>query len=255
MSDATSSVDTPNGTRTDLCDRESNVIDGFIPIEQGLVNVTLRIAVANTADMTVDPDTGTPVDGLMTLLLNEIERRAGFNSTYIWVDATSSSQNWDKRFKKILPYVDILVAESYTDTARRRRDGYDFLYKLVDTSSILITSKASTSSSSQFFSFLAPLSYYLWIAILIAVVVNGLALWSYGKKKGSPNLSTQLYLSFCQLTFVETIEPEGAYAKILNIGYSTFALILYSAYTAAYSSLLLGAKYLLTRFFPSAFVS
>jgi hypothetical protein len=113
-------VDRPSGNRTYLCRRANDVLDGLIPIQYGLENITIRVAVANTERMFVDNATGNykeystinleyfiilitlltflystayrmqyvtgiPTGGFMTEILNELQLRAKFNISYEYV--------------------------------------------------------------------------------------------------------------------------------------------------------------------------
>jgi hypothetical protein len=69
------------------------------------------------------------------------------------------------------------VAKVSFDTSVRRQRGLDFTPPLVDASIVLITDKTTTVSlpPSDILIFMSPFSWDLWVAILVIIIVHGLA--------------------------------------------------------------------------------
>jgi hypothetical protein len=107
--------DTPQAFRTNVCDRQDEVMMGNVTLSQALVGLDLTVAITNYPSpnedrlFTLDRTTGAIKEndpGLFVILLDEVAKRAGFEwrNSYAAIDPLNADVNGNKTWTDMLQW-------------------------------------------------------------------------------------------------------------------------------------------------------
>ena len=103
-----------------------------------------------------------------------IASRGGFTFNYVVVpDPVTDYTSW---LSTLVPHVDLVASEWYSDTTTRRQLGLEFTQQIVDASLVLVTIQG-ISQQLDILSFLLPFDKPLWGCIVLVTLINGLINW------------------------------------------------------------------------------
>jgi hypothetical protein len=106
----------PRGYRTDVCDRQYQLIVGNVTLKKALEGLDLTVAITNYPSPTenelfsLDPVTGGIKEGddpgLFVVLLDEVARRAGFRwrNSYVAIDPLTADVDGNKTWTDLLQW-------------------------------------------------------------------------------------------------------------------------------------------------------
>lgn len=238
-----------NWTRTNLCARATSVFNGSIPLNRGLENMKITVAVhANTPSfyMSVNATNGIPTGGFMFALEKEIQKRGSFEFEYVLVPNIPTGMSWTTRLNQILPHLDMYANNFYSDTVERRSGGLGFSQQILDASVIFITPISQTRQRAEVnFTFVLPFTWKMWACVLAVVLGNGLVSWAINPtvhRNKKVTLFRTLYSSWGTFTGKEDKSPEKPAGSILNAGFAFFLVIVVSCYTANIASIYIGQQ-------------
>jgi len=146
--------------------------------------------------------TGYPLSGFDFDLQKAIAKRGGFTFQYVLVDDPSPTESFTHWLSSLVPNVDIVATDWYSDTVTRRNSGLGFTGQVVDASLTLITIQSSSNAQTDYWSFASPFTPELWGALIALLAVNALIMFFFGGDEDT-TLFKNFYLSFSSFTQAE----------------------------------------------------
>lgn len=258
------SFDHGDGFRTDVCDRQHLLSEGQIGLRDVLVGLNLSVAMTNYAgipnearffalndDGVIDPDD----PGLFVVIMDEIARRAGFEwrNSFLAVELPPPDKSWSDLLVWETTHFDI-AADYWARSAARMREGVAFPHGWYDGSIVMVTRQIVKEEPFDPKSFLVPFEYSVWLAILAAIFITGMAYFflermNAGTDERALEDKPLMALFIAALTFTGHFEfqPNSISSRLLSISWGFWAIIVTSAYTANLASFLVSQSKTVTR--------
>ena len=145
---------------------------------------------------------GNPLSGFDFDLQNAIAKRGGFTFHYVLVDDPGPTESFTHWLSSLVPNVDIVATDWYSDTITRRNVGLGFTQEIVDASLILVTTQSSVDPQLNYWSFATPFAPELWGALIAVLIVQALVMFFFGGDEDT-TLFKSLYLSICTICQVD----------------------------------------------------
>lgn len=242
--------------RTNVCERQRQVMEGNLTLEDALNGLQLSVAMTNYQVPNedkfftlVDNKIKETDPGLFVEIMDEVARRSGFEwrNSFVGIPPLSGDANrtWTQLLEWEVSHFDI-AADYWGRSSPRMALGIAFPKGWYDGSIILVQSKdAGRSKFSQMWSFLDPFHYRVWMLILFSIVFTGICYWLLERlnlESDERELENKpmAAIFLASLTFTGHFEfwPNTNAARLLSFSWTFWALILSSAYTANMASFL-----------------
>lgn len=246
---ATAAFDESVNFRQNVCDRQDLFHNKTVQLRNALEGLELRVL---TAGGTVyrDKDTNAIQEdypGPVGLLLDELALRAKFTwrSSYGIVTSRNKSRTFDELLTWQVNTYDV-AANRWTEDIERLALGISFPEGWEDGSIILVGMKGSSSSGGfDFFSFLEPLDWGVWVMIAVTIVLTGIIYWGLerldegtDRQRLGGNPSDAVFFSALTFTTHFEFQPRKNHARFITFSLTFWALVISSAYVANLASFL-----------------
>lgn len=239
--------------KTNLCDRQRAVMNGSVPLQNGLVGAHLTLGTGFWSDMYLQKNAETgELYGLEMAMLTELSKRASFTYDIIELKFGDWCGSWSDCLMVNMKVFDMLTYAYFTITPSRTRKGAFSPYGFFDASTVLITFQveAETTFMDGFFQFAKPFNENVWLCIVGVVVATGFLFWFLEGDRNEEDFGPQdpcchpgkaaqaVTKTILQLTGGGGFSPATWPGKILLMSWSWCVVLLLSAYTANLASFL-----------------
>jgi hypothetical protein len=239
--------------RQSVCDRHQAFHNGSVELRYTLAGLELRPWLPVGSFSSLDRITGAisndTLPGLTVDILDELARRGQFtwrNSFGVsGVDDAvgQAGKNFDDILLWALETYDVAAAQ-FGKTIARIKEGASFPEGYYD-SSIIMVGEQTNKKKLNFWSFLEPFEWRVWLMILVTFFISGAVyLWMEWFNEDSDrqelgNKPTET-IYFATLTFFGDVkfQPSTDYARLFIAGLTFFSMLVASAYTANLASFL-----------------
>lgn len=214
------------------------------------IQITNYRGVPNEEKMFALSDDGSiPKDdepGLFVVLLDELARRAGFQwrNSFRTVDPPPAGVSWTELLQWEVQHYDIAV-DYWAKSSFRMSRGVSFPHGWYDGSIVMVTRQDVDDEPFDFWAFMVPFEWSVWLSVLVAIFVTGL-LYFFMERLDTASDDrhledkplTTIFLS--SLTFCGHFEfqPNTVPSRLLSFSWGFWALVMVSAYTANLASFL-----------------
>jgi Ligand-gated ion channel len=257
--------DTTKSYRTNVCERQRLIWNGSVAFPDALRGLNLTVVLTdyqygNAEDeffSLLDGKIRNPYPGLFGVMIDEVAARAGFEwrnsfGTYSPLDLkTDVNKTWTDILLWAIEVYDISV-EVWGRSLSRMSSGISFPAGWYDSSATFaehIDKSNQIKKVVNIWSFFAPFSYSVWIAILISIFLTGVTYWLLefmDVDTGEVHIRTRLLQCVYHASLVFTghfpFRPKSNVAKILSFSWTFWALIVISSYTANMANYLVSPK-------------
>lgn len=239
--------------RTNVCERQRALFRDEIQLPRALEGLNLSVVLTNYQSPSSQPfftlvdgkiDENSP--GTFSILMDEIARRAGFSwrNSYGVVLPIDSEEDGNRTWSDLLEWevnVYDISAGKWDRIVDRIRREISFPEGWFEASTIIVESIENNSSKQQlnFWSFLLPFKWGVWLLIVITVICTGLMYFLLERmNEDADELHLEnkpgaaIFYSFITMTGHYEFRPQTTAARLLTFSLTFFALIIVAAYTA-----------------------
>jgi hypothetical protein len=239
--------------RTDMCKRARLLFADEIELPDALQGLDLSVVLTNYKDPGSTPfftlvdgviDENNP--GLFALLMDEMAERAGFSwrDTYGVVDPIDAEVDGNRTWTDLLEWevhtYDISMGKWDHSSDRMKRE-ISFPEGWYDASTIVVESITDQfeDKSLNYWSFLLPFTWGVWLLIILTVIGTGLMYYFLEKLNSAADerdlehqAGAAVFYSAITMTGHYEFRPQTHAARLLTFSLTLFALIVVAVYTA-----------------------
>jgi len=248
--------------RRNMCDRQQALYNDNITLSEALQGLNLSVVLTNyqtpgnTPFFTLNPDGVIDPEhpGLFAIILDEVAARAGFSwrNSYGVVLSIDSTTDDNKTWSDLLEWeVDTfdISAGKWDRSITRMANEVSFPEGWYDSSMILIYVNDASVSSLHIWSIFLPFQWSVWLLLVVAVVVTGVAYWFLERLDTRSDIrelehhpGDAVFYTAIAMTGHFEFQPQTTAAMILTWSTTFIALIIGAVYTANLASFLVARR-------------
>jgi membrane protein implicated in regulation of membrane protease activity len=236
-----------------VCERQRALFRNEIQLPRSLEGLNLSVVLTNYTSNSSQPFF-TLTDGIIdpdstytfAVLMDEVARRAGFfwrNSFGVVLpidEEVDGNKTWSDLLEWEVNVYDISAGKWDRNPDRMKRE-ISFPEGWFEASTIIVeaTDPTATSQTLNFWGFLLPFQWQVWLLIIVTAIATGLMYFLLERMNAESDErhlehepGAAVFYSFITLTGHYEFRPRTTAARLLSFSLTFFALIIVAAYTA-----------------------